>query len=287
MEEIPLLKGTTEDLKLQTHLDSTLAQLSNTKRKKFRKLYNAFPEQNEVGIVRTNCYALGCNTTLSGVFEKLSRLNHSCRPNSERWWDPEREVETLYALRNIEANEEITISYSGRTAGMSQSARQNLTSKAWRFDCNCDCCQLTGFARESSDEHRELIGMADDMVGFNPARRMVILIKKALECMDKEGLLGSFKARICYDGYQLALQTRDLREAKSFIRMCYDQYLLGTGPNSQETRKMLGYVQDPTSHIEWSLYEPAEEEENDDDNAAEDDDEELLQYIVSSMLADL
>ena len=61
---------------------------------------------------------------------------------------------------------------------------------------------------------------------------MINLIKKALECMDEEGILGSFKARICCDGYQLALRKQDPRDANSFIRMCYDQYLLGTGPNS-------------------------------------------------------
>lgn len=108
MAEIPILRGTTDDLKQQSYMNSVLAQLSNTKRKKFQKLYNAFPEQDDVGIVRTNSFALGCNTDLAGVFDKLSRLNHSCRPNSERWWDPEQDVETLYALRRIEANEEIT-----------------------------------------------------------------------------------------------------------------------------------------------------------------------------------
>jgi len=89
------------------------------------------------------------------------------------------------------------------------------------------------------------------MVGFYPAEGMIGLIRESLECIDKEGLCGASKARICYDGYQLALQTKSLREAKKFISMCYEQYLLGTGPLSENTRKMLVYVQNPTSHPMW------------------------------------
>jgi hypothetical protein len=241
MEESPFLKGETSDLSSESFFAHMLSQVSKTKRKKLRRLYNAFPEQNDVGIINTNCFGLGCNSTLSGVFDKLSSLNHSCRPNAERWWDPERGVETLYALRGIEENEEITIAYTG-VAGKTRAERKVLLKRGWRFECNCECCGLTGSARELSDKRRQLIQEADEMVP---------LVKEALECCEKEELFGSAMARICYDGYQLALQTRNLILARKFINMSHEQRLLGTGPESEETRKMAGYVKDPRSHPLW------------------------------------
>jgi hypothetical protein len=250
MEETPLLQGETQDLGSDSTLADLLSQLSNTKRKKFRKLYNAFPERNDVGIVKTNCYGLGCNSSLAGVFEKLSRVNHSCRPNAERWWDPERGVETVYAIRGIEVNEEITVAYTA-VAGKFQAWRKSLLNRAWSFDCDCECCNLTGSASELSDKRRQLIGEVDEMVGYHPARKVIPKVKEALEYCKKEELFGATMGRFSYDGYELALETRDLREAETFINMAHQQYLLGTGPVSENTKKMAGYVEAPKSHPSW------------------------------------
>ena len=110
--EIPLLQDDTQKLKDQAYVTFVLSQFSKTKRKKFERLYNAFLEQNEVGIINTNCYALGCDSHCSGDFEKLSCIIHSCTPNAERWWDPGREMETVYATRTIQEGEEITVAYT-------------------------------------------------------------------------------------------------------------------------------------------------------------------------------
>ena len=107
LEERPIVMGNMT--KLKQNFGIILAQLSSTKRQQIRALYNAFPEDNDVGILVTNSYGLGPQGQLSGLFENLSRLNHSCRPNSERCWDHDREVETLYALRCIETGEELQI----------------------------------------------------------------------------------------------------------------------------------------------------------------------------------
>jgi len=46
-----------------------------------------------------------------GVFAKLSRVNHDCRPNAQQTWNVDLQQETLHALHNISPGEEITISY--------------------------------------------------------------------------------------------------------------------------------------------------------------------------------
>ena len=93
-EETPLLRGKTQDLRQRLNVAEAVANLSNTKRKRFRALFNSFPEEEDLGIIRTNCYALGTDSVYCGVFRKLSRVNHSCTPNCERWWDSHRDAET-------------------------------------------------------------------------------------------------------------------------------------------------------------------------------------------------
>ena len=101
--------------------------------------------------------------------------------------------------------------------------------------------------------------------------------------MDEEGPLGSLRHEFVMMDISWHYK-QGKSEAKRLIRMSYrDQYLLGTGPNSREIRKMLGYVQDPTSHIDLSLNESVEEEENDNDN--EEEEQELLKYL--ELLTDL
>jgi hypothetical protein len=247
LEEIPFLQADTKDFKSPTFVASALERLSNNKRKKFKRLHNAFPDQNDVGIINTNCYALGCDGYRSGVFEKLSYLNHSCRPNAERWWDPERGVETVYAIREIQENDEITVSYTG-VSGKTHEERQSYLFRGWR----CECCGLTGQDRSLSDKHRRLIGQVDEMVEFHGPRKLIPLIRKSLECCEKELIFGASQGRICYDGFQLALQVGDLTEAIKFIKRACEQYLLGTGPESSQTKRMASYVQEPTSHPSWA-----------------------------------
>lgn len=64
----------TKDFMSETFWASALVQLSNTKRKKFKRLQHANPELNDVGIPKTNWYGLGCENTRSGVFDKLSTI---------------------------------------------------------------------------------------------------------------------------------------------------------------------------------------------------------------------
>lgn len=56
--------------------------------------------------------------------------------------------------------------------------------------------------------------------------------------MEEEGIRRPLMARIGYHGYQVALLANDLKEAKRYIKLAYDEYLLGTGPTSSDMYKM-------------------------------------------------
>ena len=46
-----------------------------------------------------------------GVFVTASRLNHSCVPNVHHSYNPTLKSATVYAIRDIEPNEELLTSY--------------------------------------------------------------------------------------------------------------------------------------------------------------------------------
>ena len=236
---------------LKHHFDITLAELSDMERQKVRALCNAFPENGDVGILVTNSYGLGPDGKLCGLFEKLSRVNHSCRPNSERCWDSDRGAETLYALRDIETGEELTVAYLD-TAEMIRTERQDVISASWRFECKCECCSLTGAELKASNDRRSFIKKVEEEVPLVPAHKIFDSVKKALIFLDEEGLVGSPKASMCNYAYQMALCMRNVEEAKSFANEAYTQYLLAIGSISRWTIQMLECVNEPTVHKMWN-----------------------------------
>ena len=240
----------------QRESETAINGLSGDSKQKFSSLCNSFPELGLYGIVKTNAFSLGTDDQPrhSGVFDILSRLNHSCIPNCERWWNEEKGMETLYTIKSIETGEELTIQYHGE---LRRIQRRNYILQVWRFDCNCECCRLIGEEQKLSDLHRTLIEHIVESIGSintkADLRRAVLQVKRAVDYTKAEGIRGSLLARVCYDGYQISLLASNLGEARRYIDMAYDEYLLGTGPDSLQTKLMKGYLDNPKSHRNWTM----------------------------------
>ena len=87
---------------------------------------------------------------------KVARFNHSCVPNTEASWNPFTNTFDLYAIRDIEADEEIMWSYITGSCCMPTSYRQFLQFLNWRFKCACGACRpRTAEDAEASDARRE------------------------------------------------------------------------------------------------------------------------------------
>lgn len=84
------------------------------------------------------------------LFLEASRINHSCQPNAQHAWNNDLGHLTIHALRDIEADREITISYiSGVSPGFVE--RQRHLMNAFSFTCVCELCSLPLLARAGSD----------------------------------------------------------------------------------------------------------------------------------------
>jgi len=127
------------------------------------------------GYIKTN--AIPMTSEKSGVFKVLSRCNHCCIPNARYFWNTIENQMYLIALKEINPNDEITISY-GNTYFIPKILRQNHL-RNWNFNCGCSDCKnnLTeeirlklyylnnNFERNCSNEYfKEALGNAMDML---------------------------------------------------------------------------------------------------------------------------
>ncbi|TLS25702.1 hypothetical protein PpBr36_07286 [Pyricularia pennisetigena] len=104
-------------------------------------------------VVRTNSFSLEIDgDEFLGLFPTISRINHACGPNSQVKFDPATLSLRTYAIHNIEAGEEITISYA--EFGMPYGTRQSTLQQRWGFKCTCALCSASPGAVAASDARR-------------------------------------------------------------------------------------------------------------------------------------
>ncbi|KAJ6466287.1 hypothetical protein C8R45DRAFT_1021183 [Mycena sanguinolenta] len=130
----------------------------------FMALANSHTEDGSgpcVGVIRTN--GLGVDGLLpeksdlpsnmrmySATCKDISRLNHSCSPNTSAHFDKPSLSHRLYAVRDIPAGEELTFSYLDTE---NPTAERQKALKPYGFVCTCSAC-----TDPSSDARRATIG---------------------------------------------------------------------------------------------------------------------------------
>jgi hypothetical protein len=116
---------------------------------------------DKLGIIfRTNAYNSG---TEIGLFPKIARINHSCRPNASYYWSDTLNKRIVYATRKISEGEEIFVSYIPLL--LTQEQRQRHLDR-YGFKCTCVACAQERAAKEVSDERRITISKA--FIDFEP-----------------------------------------------------------------------------------------------------------------------
>ncbi|KAF3807903.1 Histone-lysine N-methyltransferase SMYD3 [Colletotrichum gloeosporioides] len=84
------------------------------------------------------------------VHANISKINHSCRSNAASQWDWDLLAHRLWAVRDIAAGEEITISYFDPI--QTPRERQHYSTDALGFKCACSHCQAPSKFAELSDD---------------------------------------------------------------------------------------------------------------------------------------
>jgi hypothetical protein len=105
-------------------------------------------------IFRTNAYNTGDKI---GLFPKIARINHGCRPNTSYYWNEHFNKRIVYATRKIKAGEEFSVSYISLL--LTQEQRQKQLDR-YGFTCQCEACAQEHAAQEASDYRRTTINNA-------------------------------------------------------------------------------------------------------------------------------
>ncbi|KAF4577219.1 hypothetical protein EYR36_005206 [Pleurotus pulmonarius] len=196
----------------------------------YMKLHNAHLHDGSgplFGIMRTNRYALFDlqGETYTGVFEDLSRINHSCCPNADRRFNRATLSMQLFAARNIKKGEQITTSYCDLLAPY---ATRQLSLAPYGIRCDCPAC----LDHVESDKNRLRISRLQSAVpaiikwAANPALPDDLLLRPSLtmlELLESEGLEATrHYAQVLYHSMLIysALGESSTNECLHFMARC-------------------------------------------------------------------
>jgi hypothetical protein len=248
---------------IEKEIEGKLNLLSHDDKRNFFSLHNSTPGDSYplTGIVKTNALSLGSNSRVGGIFPTISRINHSCRPNTQHTWNSSTGHETIHAIRDIKKGEEITISYN--LGGPSQPRMQRL-KRSYGFDCTCDLCSLTDEALKISDAHQLRIQYLDDAIGDpdTATERPGIALahcRELLSLYEMEAITDPRVARVYYDAFQICITHGDEARASIFAQKAYETRLYLEGEDSPDTQKMKSFMANPADHMAFGLSESWEQ----------------------------
>ncbi|KAF7315058.1 SET domain-containing protein [Mycena indigotica] len=183
---------------LSSSMETIVGRMRPENRAAYMALANSTPDSPVLGIFDTNGAGIvdaelndngGPTCTYSAVCDIISRMNHSCCPNTSRVFDKNSFSIRLYAARNIAKSEELTFPYVDL---LSCKADRQENLDEYGFVCTCHAC-----VDPASDDHREDIHEFE----FDPPRLLKWardktlpddwLLKKCyrqLELLEQEGL---------------------------------------------------------------------------------------------------
>lgn len=121
-------------------LDATVASLPDSRRGEFYACHqHRLPGEGEADrnmvIFRSNAYTLTDGTI--AMFPKVARINHSCRPNAANIWSAASNMRIIWAARDIQPGEEVTVTYAPL---LKKSEERQRRLAPYGFRCTCEAC---------------------------------------------------------------------------------------------------------------------------------------------------
>ncbi|KII83706.1 hypothetical protein PLICRDRAFT_180058 [Plicaturopsis crispa FD-325 SS-3] len=101
---------------------------------------------HEEGVLRTNALSVSVGAhkqTVAALFPLAAKCNHSCVPSAYWTWDEKTFSLAVYAARDLQAHEELTIAYIP-VQGVCRADRRRTLQRRYRFLCMCPMCLLPG-----------------------------------------------------------------------------------------------------------------------------------------------
>ncbi|PPJ52246.1 hypothetical protein CBER1_10515 [Cercospora berteroae] len=276
ISEEPLF--TTESLQDANTVEKDLAAIVKALPKKgqraFLSLHNNFKgEPNPFSnIVRSNGYPLGPSSGIGGIFPLVSRINHSCLPNAQHAWNSTQNRMLVHAVREIEEDEELTLSYLN---GGPSATRQEILKQNFRFTCACELCSLSPQQLKSSDARLKRAQELDASIGDprtvrNTPESALRDCRALLDIYEKEKVSDLRLPRLYYDAFQIVAMHSDAARAAAFARRARESRTICEGKDSDEVENLFMLEKSPEKYENFGVTKkwkskvgdgPTEEEE--------------------------
>lgn len=257
LSEVPIFRVPRDknDIKdLERIVADEVKCLGDDQRRAFFDLTNIYGNAHSeaLGIARTNVLPLGSGARAGGLFLEASRINHSCRHNAQNTWNENIGRLTIHALRDIEAGQEITISYLVTTSEYAE--RWRFLKDKFKFECKCELCSLPRAPRKRSDTRLRKLEAIYKSVGaffwgdIEPEMALRLL-HTMFGLFDEEGIWNASIAQAYEDAYDIATDNEDESRARVFARRAYDTLRLIEGDDSSRTVKMKKAAEESSAQI--------------------------------------
>ena len=182
--EAPLLTISNDDKSKPEFPEKYIDKLDENEKEVFYSLHT-------VGVKQSNIFEVNefdLRKLGTGLFMKMSRINHSCRPNSHYAWDPHRRLLTLYAQEDVEQDQEITVTYMDLRADWQ--ARQAHLKNYFLFECKCELCVKKN-GHESNNRRNETMRLRNEYAQFKDGapHNALVSLKTMLSLYRDENML--------------------------------------------------------------------------------------------------
>jgi hypothetical protein len=237
--------------------DFVLASLTDSERDEIFALHDCRAsspsEKTFMGLFQTNALPLGTNSK-GGLFPRIARINHSCVPNLNFYYNDDLEKAEMYAIRSIKAGEELTFSYTGSPLD-STSQRQQYLRQAFAFDCTCDACSLSADLRDVSDTNRSrlkalsiqvkgALRSADDGKFAGEVVPLLDQTHERIRLLREENLDNPMQLLLChYDAYCLLSKAGQQAEAHVWLERAVMYANQAQGKTSRTSKRLYQLLQ--------------------------------------------
>ncbi|KAH7034552.1 uncharacterized protein B0I36DRAFT_360066 [Microdochium trichocladiopsis] len=147
-----LLQLSTNDSRRARQASLALSLLPTLSNILTRKKASLASNRRVLNVFYNNNFAIGDEAGTRALFPTVARLNHSCIPSAQGNFNATWGHFTIHSLRDIPADEEITISYLHDEMAP-RAARQASLKAGYGFECGCPICAASD-ARTASDARR-------------------------------------------------------------------------------------------------------------------------------------
>ncbi|KAF5672045.1 SET domain-containing protein [Fusarium heterosporum] len=227
--------------------------LPSDQREAFLAMRNIYPKEatsQYLGIIRTNGLPMDSG---SGIFLAACRINHACDNNAQKGWNKKTERHTVHALRDIDENEEITITYLG--ALYNRRTRHEALLDKFRFNCTCGLCSLPPHLSAESDRRLDEILELDRRIDRDiptgilaDPKRLLGYVDRQVRLYNEHGPDGVGLPRAFFDAAQITAANGDLARARVFFERAATGWTSQGNGDSPNVLSAKQFTQNPASY---------------------------------------